>query len=204
MQEELILIVKFNCTVRHFFRNSNRLFFYYYHFYFFLTVENVVDDIADSRHKSFMIKYLKDWPYPHLTIYRVGQSLAVEVNGVQQRCEVEVVDSSLMQVVYQVSITTHCCCSNFKRCFSVSFCIIMLLVAFRIINRRSGSIEALYDLNTWQDFWIWNKPKRTRTILTKSPPAQKKHPVQFQWHSSFSSYVLSDCFWETLNHFRPK
>ncbi|XP_070840694.1 histone-lysine N-methyltransferase SETDB1-B-like [Chaetodon trifascialis] len=64
-------------------------------------LEDVVDDIPDSRHKFFMSRYLKDWPYPHLTQYKAGQSLNVELNGVQQRCEVQVVDSSLIQVVFQ-------------------------------------------------------------------------------------------------------
>ncbi|XP_076610742.1 histone-lysine N-methyltransferase SETDB1-A isoform X2 [Chaetodon auriga] len=66
-------------------------------------LEDVVDDIPDSRHKSFMSRYLKDWPYPHLTQYKAGQSLNIELNGVQQRCEVQVVDSSLMQVVFQIN-----------------------------------------------------------------------------------------------------
>ncbi|XP_076610748.1 histone-lysine N-methyltransferase SETDB1-B-like isoform X2 [Chaetodon auriga] len=64
-------------------------------------LEDVLDDIPDSRHKSFMNQYLKDWPYPHLTQYKAGQSLNVELNGAQQRCEVQLVDSSLMQVVFQ-------------------------------------------------------------------------------------------------------
>ncbi|XP_032391096.1 histone-lysine N-methyltransferase SETDB1-B [Etheostoma spectabile] len=64
-------------------------------------LENVLDDIPDCPHKSFMTQYLKDWPYPHLTQYRVGQSLNVEINGARQRCEVELVDSSLIQVVFQ-------------------------------------------------------------------------------------------------------
>lgn len=88
----------YTCSARHFFWRSNRLFFC------FLTVEDVVEDIADSRHRSFMSKYLKDWPCPHLTHYSAGQSLSVELNGVQQSCEVQLVDSSLMQVVFQVSI----------------------------------------------------------------------------------------------------
>lgn len=67
-------------------------------------MEDVLDVLPDSLHKTFMTKYLKDWPYPHLTQYSVGQILNVELNGVQQRCEVQVVDSSLMQVVFQVSI----------------------------------------------------------------------------------------------------
>ncbi|XP_038583919.1 histone-lysine N-methyltransferase SETDB1-B-like [Micropterus salmoides] len=64
-------------------------------------LENVLDEIPDSPHKTFMNQYLKDWPFPHLTQYRVGQTLNAELNGVQQRCEVQVVDSSLIQVVFQ-------------------------------------------------------------------------------------------------------
>nr|XP_046273292.1 histone-lysine N-methyltransferase SETDB1-B-like [Scatophagus argus]XP_046273293.1 histone-lysine N-methyltransferase SETDB1-B-like [Scatophagus argus] len=64
-------------------------------------LENVLDDMPHSTHKSFMRKYLKDWPYPHLTQYSVGQSLNAELHGVQQRCEVLVIDSSLMQVAFQ-------------------------------------------------------------------------------------------------------
>lgn len=64
-------------------------------------LEDVVDDIPDSPHKCFMKKYLKDWPYPHLTQYRDGQSINVELDGEQQRCEVQQVDSSLMQVIFQ-------------------------------------------------------------------------------------------------------
>lgn len=66
-------------------------------------LENGVDDIPDSPHKSFIIQYLKDWPYPHLTQYRVGQTLNVELNGSQQKCEVQVIDCSLMQVLFQDS-----------------------------------------------------------------------------------------------------
>lgn len=64
-------------------------------------LEDVLDDIPQGPHKSFMKKYLKDWPYPHLTQYKVGQSINVELNGVQQRCDVQVVDCSLIQVVFQ-------------------------------------------------------------------------------------------------------
>lgn len=66
-------------------------------------LEEVVDDIFDSTHKSFMKQYLKDWPYPHLTQYRPGQSLNVELEGVLQRCDVQLLDSSLMQVVFRDS-----------------------------------------------------------------------------------------------------
>ncbi|XP_026156152.1 histone-lysine N-methyltransferase SETDB1-B-like [Mastacembelus armatus] len=64
-------------------------------------LEDVLEDIPDSPHKFFMKQYLNDWPYPHLTQYRVGQSFNVDLNGVQQRCEVQVVDCSLIKVVFQ-------------------------------------------------------------------------------------------------------
>ncbi|XP_062291990.1 histone-lysine N-methyltransferase SETDB1-A-like [Scomber scombrus] len=64
-------------------------------------LKNALDDIPDSPHKYFMKKYLKAWPYPHLCQGRVGQFLNVELNGVLQRCKVQVVDSSLIQVVFQ-------------------------------------------------------------------------------------------------------
>ncbi|XP_029299848.1 histone-lysine N-methyltransferase SETDB1-A [Cottoperca gobio] len=64
-------------------------------------LEEVTDDIPDSPHKSFMAQYLKDWPYPHLTQYKAGQSFNVQLNGAHQRCEVQVVDCSVMQIVFQ-------------------------------------------------------------------------------------------------------
>lgn len=70
-----------------------------------LKVEDVLDDVPDGPHKGFMRLYLKDdWPYPRLNKYRIGQTFNVELNGVQQMCEVQAVDSSLIQVVFQVSI----------------------------------------------------------------------------------------------------
>lgn len=62
------------------------------------------DNIPDGFHKHFMKQYMKDWPYPHLTIYRVGQSLNAEYFGEQQRCEVQAIDCSLIQVVFQVGV----------------------------------------------------------------------------------------------------
>ncbi|XP_068431799.1 histone-lysine N-methyltransferase SETDB1-B-like [Clinocottus analis] len=64
-------------------------------------LENVLDDVPDSSHKAFMTQYLKDWPYPHLTQYRAGQSLNVLLFGSHQRCMVQMLDSSLMHVVFQ-------------------------------------------------------------------------------------------------------
>ncbi|XP_072304126.1 histone-lysine N-methyltransferase SETDB1-B-like [Eucyclogobius newberryi] len=63
-------------------------------------LENPLQDVPESAHRIFMEQYLKDWPYPHLTQFRVGQNLNAELNGVQKRCEVLVVDGSLMQVVF--------------------------------------------------------------------------------------------------------
>lgn len=64
-------------------------------------LENMLDDIPGGLHKHFMEQYMKDWPYPHLTKYRVGQSLNAEYLGEQQRCEVQAIDCSLIQVVFQ-------------------------------------------------------------------------------------------------------
>ncbi|XP_059206710.1 histone-lysine N-methyltransferase SETDB1-A isoform X2 [Centropristis striata] len=58
-----------------------------------------LDDIPDGHHKTFLKKYLNAWPYPPQTQYRVGQSVNVEFNGVVQRCEVQIVDSSLIEVL---------------------------------------------------------------------------------------------------------
>lgn len=64
-------------------------------------LEVALDDIPESPHKSFMTQYLKDWPFPHLTQYRAGQSLNAELHGAQQRCQVQMLDCSLMQVVFK-------------------------------------------------------------------------------------------------------
>lgn len=64
-------------------------------------LEEVLDHIPDSPHKCFMKQYLQDWPYPRVTHYRPGQSFNAELNGALQRCEVQVVDSSLIQIIFQ-------------------------------------------------------------------------------------------------------
>ncbi|KAL6099594.1 uncharacterized protein ACO6RY_01384 [Pungitius sinensis] len=64
-------------------------------------LENVLDDIPCGPHKSFVTRYLKDWPSPLLTQYKQGESLNVELNGAHQRCEVQSVDGSLMQILFQ-------------------------------------------------------------------------------------------------------
>lgn len=48
------------------------------------------------------------------------------------------------------------------------FGIMYFFVTLSIINRRSGFIEAPYDLNTWEDFWNWKAWRSTSVILTKA------------------------------------
>ncbi|MED6274596.1 hypothetical protein CHARACLAT_017989 [Characodon lateralis] len=64
-------------------------------------MDEAVGDLPDGPHKCFMEQYLKTWPYPHLTHYKEGQSLNIELDGVHQKCQVELVDCSLMKVVFQ-------------------------------------------------------------------------------------------------------
>ncbi|KAK2830527.1 hypothetical protein Q5P01_018458 [Channa striata] len=64
-------------------------------------LDNVLEDLPDGPHACFIKHYLKHWPYPHLTQYKVGQVFNAELNEVQERCEVQVVDCSLIQVVFQ-------------------------------------------------------------------------------------------------------
>lgn len=72
-------------------------------FFFSVTVTDPLDDIPDECHRNFMKAYLKNWPYPPQTQYKVGQIINAEYNGNQEKCEVMKVDCSLVQVVYQVS-----------------------------------------------------------------------------------------------------
>ncbi|XP_029023386.1 histone-lysine N-methyltransferase SETDB1-B-like [Betta splendens] len=66
-------------------------------------LEDNLEDVPDGPHRDFLKQYLKDWPYPHLTQYKPGQTFNAELNGVLQKCEVQVVDSSLIQVVFQAN-----------------------------------------------------------------------------------------------------
>ncbi|XP_054886229.1 histone-lysine N-methyltransferase SETDB1-B-like isoform X2 [Poeciliopsis prolifica] len=64
-------------------------------------MEDPLGDLVDGPHKLFMEHYLRSWPYPHLTHYKEGQILKIELNGVHQKCQVESVDCSLMKVVFE-------------------------------------------------------------------------------------------------------
>ncbi|KAM9364014.1 histone-lysine N-methyltransferase SETDB1-B-like [Pholidichthys leucotaenia] len=70
-------------------------------------LEDVLEDIPESPHKDFIKEYLKDWPYPHLTQYKSGEFLNVELNGVLQKCEVQEIDCSLMKVLFPESEHTE-------------------------------------------------------------------------------------------------
>ncbi|KAM6974355.1 histone-lysine N-methyltransferase SETDB1-B-like [Tautogolabrus adspersus] len=67
----------------------------------FRPLKNPLDDIPDGAHKDFLKVYLESLPFPPQTSYRVGQMLNAEFEGVQQKCEVVEIDSSLIRVVFQ-------------------------------------------------------------------------------------------------------
>lgn len=73
----------------------------------FVTVPDPLDDIMNEDHRTFLKEYLKNWPCTPQTNYRIGQMIHVELNGSLQKCEVQVVDSSIMQVLFQVSPLEH-------------------------------------------------------------------------------------------------
>nr|XP_019957986.1 PREDICTED: histone-lysine N-methyltransferase SETDB1-A-like isoform X1 [Paralichthys olivaceus] len=64
-------------------------------------LSNPLDDIPDDAHKNFMEFYLNSWPYPLLTRHPKGDIIEAEHNGVQKKCEVVMVDCSLILVVFQ-------------------------------------------------------------------------------------------------------
>lgn len=82
--------------------------FYYTAFFFSVLVTDPLDDIPDGTHKDFIRDYMKAWPYPPLSQYSVGRPVNIELNGVLKKCEVVQVDSSLIQVVFQVSTIKYC------------------------------------------------------------------------------------------------
>lgn len=121
-------------------------------------MEDVLDDVPDGAHKCFMRQYLKDWPYPHLNKYRAGQSFNVELNGVMQMCEVVVIDCSLMQVVFQVSVSSfaYCFLHVFKQfCMRDFICEGFIFQSFLGICK-----EKTFNLTSptlHLNFYIWNK-----------------------------------------------
>ncbi|XP_062266088.1 histone-lysine N-methyltransferase SETDB1-B-like [Platichthys flesus] len=66
-------------------------------------LEDVLESLPDDNHRCFMKRYLRDWPFPHSTQYKVGQTVHVELNGVQTSCEVQEVDCSLILVKFETS-----------------------------------------------------------------------------------------------------
>ncbi|KAF7210929.1 histone-lysine N-methyltransferase SETDB1-A [Nothobranchius furzeri] len=61
-----------------------------------------LDDIPDNNHREFMRDYLRQWPFPAQTHYRVGQKMRALYNGTQEKVEVLQVDCSLIEVIFEV------------------------------------------------------------------------------------------------------
>lgn len=142
-----------------------------------MTVEDPLDDIPDANYKKFIKDYIKEWPYPPQTQYRVGQIINAELNGVQERCEVQVVDCSLIQVFFKVSTLKP----SFFKLFPTGFLIFspsyvylysmtysgLCVIMLREISLRSGSTEVPCVWNTcliWGSIWSGKKGHKIRRI----------------------------------------
>lgn len=67
------------------------------------SVESISDeDIEDKTYKDFLVEYLRVYPYTPMAQYRLGQHINTEHNGIQKRCQVEAIDSSLIHILFQV------------------------------------------------------------------------------------------------------
>lgn len=53
------------------------------------------------------MEYIREWPFLPQIAYMVGEIIKAELNGAQQECVVEVVDCSLIQVLFLVSTCSH-------------------------------------------------------------------------------------------------
>lgn len=131
---------------------------------FLVTVDEPLDDIANEHHRNFMKDYRRDWPYPPWIHYKVGQIINAERNGVQQRCVVEAVDSSLIQVLFQVSIFNWIPCvfySYMLLWINSSLCVTIL----RKINTKTGSTV---DQHAWNTLLSWGRIHRWKHCQNKS------------------------------------
>lgn len=119
-------------------------------------MDDTLEDIFDGTHKSFMKQYLKNWPFPHLTHYKIGQSINVDLNGVLSKCTVDAVDSSLMQVVFEVSISF---CAVFSSdfclfCFPVKYLTCFLCLGQSHKIKRHCNTQKRTNTNNYQNFGI--------------------------------------------------
>lgn len=71
-------------------------------------VGKIMKIVTKVNRKDLDLEYLDVWLHRPLVQYRVGQTINGELNGVQQTCEVLVIDSSLIQVVFQVGTCKYC------------------------------------------------------------------------------------------------
>ncbi|KAM9776300.1 histone-lysine N-methyltransferase SETDB1-A-like isoform X2 [Syngnathus typhle] len=67
-------------------------------------LEDPLEDISDTYHREFVKEYIKVWPYPPLAQVKCGQSLNVELGGVQESCVVQSLDCSLMEIRFVESL----------------------------------------------------------------------------------------------------
>ncbi|XP_003969330.3 histone-lysine N-methyltransferase SETDB1-like [Takifugu rubripes] len=61
---------------------------------------NPLEEIANEQHRRFMMEYIREWPFLPQIAYMVGETINAELSGAQQECVVEVVDCSLIQVLF--------------------------------------------------------------------------------------------------------
>ncbi|XP_072226872.1 uncharacterized protein [Leuresthes tenuis] len=63
-------------------------------------LKDPLGDISNESHRNYLREYLKRWPFPPQTQYKVGQTLNAEYNGSQEKCEVLAVDCSLIHISF--------------------------------------------------------------------------------------------------------
>lgn len=134
-----------------------------FNFFIFSTVDDNLDDIVDGTHKCFMKQYLKNWPFPHLTHYKIGQSINVDLNGVLAKCTVDAVDCSLMQVVFEVSIFFWCVVFYSDLCLFFFFCFVFLWwftlicdIVFRSVTSNPKALQYTKEKKQKQLPKRWN------------------------------------------------
>lgn len=71
------------------------------------TVANPLEEIANEQHRRFMMEYIREWPFLPQIAYMVGEIINAELDGAQQKGVVQVVDCSLIQVLFLVSTCSH-------------------------------------------------------------------------------------------------
>ncbi|KAG7225489.1 hypothetical protein INR49_027484 [Caranx melampygus] len=139
-------------------------------------LEDVSEDIPESPHKHFIKRYLNDWPYPHLTYYRVGQTVNIELAGAHQKCEVQVVDCSLMQVTFQREPKKTALSSVFKDTPAESGGV--SLASFHLKNQLTMEEDQVET--TKEELRQWIRERVMKNELISSEGGQVKYKVRFE------------------------